>query len=249
LSALTFALIILFSGKLERLAEEHKRYALSFFGGVAAAYVFLDLLPSLRQAGEYLKQVTGGSQLVGFYEDAIFLIVFVGFLIFFVLEHLAKRSRKKGQVFTKQHYSQVSAAKRLFIVHFISFAFINLVLSYLLFFEFQSGIVRGLLFAFAVALHIVISSDSMVEHYRHQQMKIGRYVGALIPLFGWAASMMFPERLAEAYVLLALISGAILYNSIKNEVPSAARKQSLLLFLVGSLFYALLIFVHAIVTA
>lgn len=86
----------------------------------------------------------------------------------------------------------------------------------------------------------------MIEHYRRQQLRIGRFVGAAMPMIGWAASMLFPEQLAEAYVLLALISGAILYNSIKNEIPIAERKQSLATFLVGSVFYALLLFIHTI---
>lgn len=86
----------------------------------------------------------------------------------------------------------------------------------------------------------------MIEHYRRQQLRFGRFVGAAMPMIGWAASMLFPEQLAEAYVLLALISGAILYNSIKNEIPIAERKQSLATFLVGSIFYALLLFIHAI---
>lgn len=167
-------------------------------------------------------------------------------MIFFILEHLAQRSRIKSQAKTKKHYSQISAARRLFIVHFVSYAFITSVLSYLLIFEYQSAPIRGLLFTFAVALHIAISSDSMIEHYRRQQLRFGRFVGAAMPMIGWAASMLFPEQLAEAYVLLALISGAILYNSIKNEIPIAERKQSLATFLVGSIFYALLLFIHAI---
>ncbi|XHH10003.1 MAG: hypothetical protein ACFCUE_05060 [Candidatus Bathyarchaeia archaeon] len=248
-AALVFALISLYTFKLLHYTEHHKRRFLSFFGGVAAAYVFLDLLPSLEQAGIYLTQISVGSELVMLYEDAIFFVVFVGFLLFFVLEHVAKRSRIKKQALTKQGYNQTVADRRVFIVHFINYGFMTLVLSYLLIFEFQASITAGLLFTFAVSLHLFIATDSMIEHYKHYQLTIGRYVGAAIPLVGWAISMLFPEHLAEVYVLLALISGTILYTSIKNEIPSESRKQSLAFFLVGSAFYAVLLLAHAIIAA
>ncbi len=248
-AALVFALVNLYTVRLYGVTEQHKRWALSFFGGVVAAYVFLDLLPSLEEAGVYLHQVSWGSLLVTAYEDAIFLVVFVGFLVFFVLEHFAKQSRLKSQALTRQHYTQIAADKRVFIVHFANFALMNLVLSYLLLFEFQAGVAAGLLFTFAVSLHLFISNDSMIEHYKHYQVGKGRYVGALIPLIGWAASMLFPEHLAEVYILLAFISGTVLYYSIKNELPSAAKKQSLALFLVGAFFYTVLLLVHSFLVA
>ncbi len=248
-AALIFALISFYTLRLLQYIEQHKRRVLSFFGGVAAAYVFLDLLPSLEQAGVYLKQVAGASQLVAVYEDAIFLVVFVGFLLFFVLEHLAKRSRIRNQAITQQGYNQTAADKKVFIVHFISYAFMNLILSYLLVFEFQAGFVTGFLYTFAIALHFFISSDDMVEHYKHYQIHVGRYIAAVMPLAGWGISVLFPEHLAEIYVLLAFISGSILYTSIKNEIPSESRKQSLALFLVGSAFYAVLLLAHAVIAA
>lgn len=248
-AAVIFALISFYAFRLLQFTEHHKRRVLSFFGGVIAAYVFLDLLPSLELAGVYLKQVAGESQLVSVYQDAIFLVVFVGFLLFFVLEHFAKRSRIRKQALTQKDYSQTAAAKKLFIVHFISYAFMNLILSYLLIFEFQTGLITGLLYTFAIAMHFFISSDDMVEHYKQYQISFGRYIAALMPLAGWASSMLFPEHLAEVYIMLAFISGTILYTSIKNEIPSAPKKQSLTLFLIGAAFYTVLLLAHAIIAA
>jgi hypothetical protein len=248
-TALIFAVINLSTFRLLHFTEHHKRRFLSFFGGVAAAYVFLDLLPSLEEAGVYLTQIAGASQLVAVYEDAIFLVVFVGFLIFFVLEDLAKRSRIKKQTLHRQEYEQTTANKNVFIVAFVNYGFLNLVLSYLLFFEFQVGLTGGLLFTFAVSLHLFILNDSMIEHYKQYQLSIGRYVGAALPIVGWTVSIIFPEHLAEVYILLALISGTILYTSIKNEIPSETKKQSLTFFLVGSTFYAILLLAHAILAA
>ncbi|HLN46253.1 MAG TPA: hypothetical protein VK209_11160 [Candidatus Sulfotelmatobacter sp.] len=213
---------------------------------MAAAYVFLDLLPSLRQAGDYLKNVTGGQQLVSIYEDAIFLLVFAGFLIFFILEHIATRSRKKQQTVTKLNLKDTPATKQVFALHLFNFSFLNIILSFVLNFEFQDHIIKGILYTFAVSLHLFISNDSMIEHYKNMQIHVGRYIAAFMPIIGWSLSVIFPERLAEAYVLLALVSGVILYHSIKNEVPTVARDQSLSLFVIGAVFYSSILLAHAL---
>jgi hypothetical protein len=225
----------LFTKRLRLTTKTRKAAALSFFGGVAAAYVFLDLLPSLRQEGTLLRNVTGGEQLISIYEDAIFLIVFGGFLIFFIIEHIAVGSRRKQQLSTKQNYQETIGSKRVFAVHLANFCFLNAILSFVLLFEYSGHPITGLLFTFAVTLHLIISNDSMIEHYKQLHLKLGRYIAATIPFVGWILSALFPERLAEAYVLLAFISGVILYHSIKNEVPSAGQKPNLKLFIIGAM--------------
>jgi hypothetical protein len=228
---------------------KRKASALSFFGGVSAAFVFLDLLPSLQQAGTLLKDVTGGEQLVNVYEDAIFLLVFVGFLTFFVIEHLAVVSRRKQQVSKNREFIETYGSRRVFTINLVIFCLFNAILSFVLFFEYSTNPITGALYTFAVALHLIVANDSMIEHYKHYQLKLGRYVGAVIPFLGFFMSVFFPERLAEAYVLLALISGVILYHSIKNEVPSATKKQNLGLFIVGAVFYSVILLVHALTVA
>lgn len=249
IGSIIFLLVNLFAYKLRLTTKKRKASALSFFGGVAAAYVFLDLLPSLRQAGNLLRNVTGGEQLVSVYEDAIFFIVFVGFLIFFILEHLAVGSRRKQQQATNQAFEVTAGSRRVFAVHLANFCFLNAILSFVLFFEYNNHPITGIIYTFAVSLHLLISNDSMIDHYKHYQLRFGRFIAAGVPILGWALSVLFPERLAEAYVLLALISGVILYHSIKNEVPSALQEQSLKLFIVGAVVYTVILLVHALIIA
>ena len=52
--ALVFVFIHLSSPRIYGFSEHHKKGILSFSGGIAAAYVFLDLLPVIQKADPYL---------------------------------------------------------------------------------------------------------------------------------------------------------------------------------------------------
>ncbi len=247
--AIVFATINLFSYKIESYIGGHKRKILSFFGGVTASYVFLDLLPSLQQSSQFLKQIGSSIPLIVLYEDAIFLVVLVGFLAFFVLEHIALKSRTKKQKARQDYLDDAQASKRVFIIYLFTTAFLSFVLSFVFIFEFNTGIIAAVLFAVGVSMHLFISSTVMIEHYKSLQIKYGRYIIGAAPLVGWTASVLFPEGIAEAYVLLAFISGVILYHSIRNELPTTFRRSSLAFFLLGALLYAALLIGHALIKA
>ncbi len=247
LAAILFAAINIFSYKIIVFLGKYKGAVLSLFGGITASYVFLDLLPSLQISSQFLTTIN--SSLTALYEDAIFLVAFVGFLVYFILEHMTISFRDKRTAEISRDSNISHAEKGIFAVHLFTFSFLSFILSFVLLFQYQTGIIVGLLYTIAVSLHLFIFEGSIFEQYKELQAKIGRYVTGFIPLAGWAASIWFPERIAEAYVLLAFISGAILYNSIRNEIPSVKREKSLILFLVGVLIYSLLLISEALAHA
>lgn len=247
--AVIFAVINLYTYRITDYIGRHKRKILSLFGGITAAFVFLDLLPTLQQSAQYLRQVGITQPLVFLYEDAIFLVVLIGFLAFFTLEHITITSRTKKQKVTGKHIDLTQASNRIFIIYLATTAILNFVLSFILMFEFEAGITSAILFATGVSLHLFISSNTMTEHYKTLQTKIGRYIIGAAPLIGWIASMLLPESIAEAYVLLAFVSGVILYHAIKDELPTTLKKSGLAFFLIGALLYAALIIGHAALKA
>jgi len=240
LAAIVFALVNFYSFRLRSYTGKHKNQILSLFGGVTAAYVFLDLLPSLQISNEYLKELGSSNQVIILYEDAIFLVIFLGFLLFFSLESMAVKSRE-DKIKENQELNKVKASRKVYLVHFSALAFLTFVLSFTLMFEYQASILSGLLFTFAVSLHLFITDNTLMENYEDRLLRTGRYIATIIPLAGWLASVVFPEKIAEAYILLAFISGAILYQSIKDEIPSVYKKRSIALFLTGAILYALLL--------
>jgi hypothetical protein len=249
LSERLFGLINFFTYRISRHIGKHKSKVLSFFGGVTATYVFLDLLPSLEESSLYLQQLGNNVAVITLYEDAIFLVVLVGFLLFFVLEHVAIKSRRKQYATSGGDLHRTQASKRVFLIHLLTVAFPDFVFSFIFIFEFDTGAVAALLFAVAVSMHLFISSETMLEHYKGLYVRFGRYVTAVVPLLGWAASVLWPETIAQAYILLAFISGVILYHAIRNELPTNFRRSSITFFLLGAGLYAALLIGHAVVNA
>ncbi len=244
-----FAAINFYTTKISAYIGKHKTKVLSFFGGVTATYVFLDLLPSLQYSNVYLKQLGADNPLIQLYEDAIFFVVLIGFLLFFTLEHLAIKSRRTQQKTVNIKLQHTQASKRIFIIHLFTTAFPDFVVSFIFIYEFDTGIIAAALFAVAVSMHLFISSETLLEHYKSYQAQIGRYITAAVPIAGWIASLLIPETIAQAYILLAFISGVILYHSIRNELPTSLRKSSLAFFLTGALLYAAILIGHAIINA
>jgi hypothetical protein len=246
LSALVFSVINLLSFRIRSYAGVNKRRMLSFFSGITAAFVFLDLLPSLQQSSENLAILSNPEEAVLIYEDAIFLVVFLGFLLFFSLECIAIGGFKHAQVDSDK--KQRSNAT-VYYVHFASLILLQFIISFSLLFEYQYSFVGGALFTFAVSLHLIASDNALEETYPNMHGRNGRYFAAVIPLLGVVFSITFPEKMLEASVLLAFISGAILYQSIRSEIPTVYRKSSLALFLVGAFLYAAILIIYEVVPA
>jgi hypothetical protein len=246
ISALIFSVINLFSFRIRRYVGKNKNRILSLFSGITAAFVFLDLLPSLQQSSQNLAILSNPEEAVLIYEDAIFLVVFLGFLLFFSLECIAIGGFKhpKSESDKKQ-----STNTTVYYLHFASLIFLQFIISFSMLFEYQYSLIGGVLFTFAVSLHLLASDNALEETYPNRHGRNGRYLATVIPLLGVVLSISFPEKILEASVLLAFISGAILYQSIRSEIPTVHRKSSLLLFLVGAFLYGAILIIYEIVPA
>jgi hypothetical protein len=241
--SLVFVIIHLGSPKIYGFSEHYKTKILSFSGGVASAYVFLDLLPLIENADPHLHAILGNSPLIIiFLEKAIFGVAFIGFLVFFILEYLALKSRGYKAKQTTKSLKETNASKNVFFLHIGLTAVVSLIICYSLRFEIVTTGLGVAVYTIALSLHFFISDRSMEEHYGAIYVKYGRYLLALMPLLGWSLSILFPERTSEAYVLLAFIAGAVLFNVIKDEVPNLGTGKPLFFF-IGALLYSGLILI------
>jgi len=228
-SSVIFASVHLFSNRFYGYSEKHKDKMLSLFGGIAVAYVFLDLLPRLESTRIHLENVFGQIPVFLSYL-AIPGLAFLGFMVFFVLEHFAIKTRNGKK--TDRRSSIYS-----FGSHFISIALLNLVIGFILRFEAESGFTPLVLYTVALSLHFIILDNTMERHYKRLYVRFGRFLAGLMPIVGWGLSVIFPENPSEGYLLLALVLGVILFNAIKDEVPKGGGKESRL-FVVGALLYS-----------
>lgn len=247
ISALVFSVINLLSFRVRSYTGKDKRRMLSFFSGITAAFVFLDLLPSLQQTNQNLAFLnSSGEDAVVIYEDTIFLVVFVGFLLFFSLECIATGGFKHAKTASDK---KQNASKTVYFVHFALLVLLQFIISFSLLFQYQFSIIGGVLFTFAVSLHLIASDNALKETYPNMQGQNGRYLAAAIPIIGVVISIIFPEKILEASILLAFISGAILYQSIRSEIPTVNRKSSLALFMLGALLYTTILIIYEVVPA
>jgi len=237
--ALYFMLIHFLSPKLYQEFKHHKNKIFSLFGGISAAYVFVDLLPKLEQAQNHIRALFQG--LPNFvYSVAAPSMAFFGFMLFFGIEHLAISSQEK----TKINSDSAINSRKTFAVHLANILFINLIVGYLLRFEAELGIFALGLYAIILSLHFITLDDSMEDHYNRDYTHFGRYLAGLAPLIGWILSIFFPENQSEGYIILAVVTGAVLFNSIKNEIPSTAD-SNVKIFFVSASVTAITLFVIA----
>ncbi|SNQ59774.1 hypothetical protein [Candidatus Methanoperedens nitratireducens] len=236
--AIIFSTVHLTAPKLYGFSERYGNGVVSFSGGIAAAYVFFDLLPTIQKAGEHLNLLLRnylGQLFIS--EVAIFGVAFMGFLVFFISEHAAVHSRRRAAVDTGQHMDSVAAPKGVFVIHFSILALVSLLIAYNLRFEVRSSLIGALLFSIALILHFFGTDRTMEIHYHSMFEKYGRYILSIMPITGWALSIRFPERRSEAAVLLAFVAGAVLFNVIKDEVPGTEKGEPKF-FVAGALIYA-----------
>ncbi len=241
--SLVFAFVHLSSHRIYGFSKRYKKKILSFSGGVASAYVFLDLLPLIENADPHLQSILGNSPLIMiFLEKAIFGVAFIGFLVFFILEYMALKSRGYKSQQTSKSLEETNASRNVFFLHIGLTAVVSIIICYSLRFEILTTGLGVAVYTIALSLHFFISDRSMEEHYGALYVKYGRYLLALMPILGWILSILFPERTSEAYVLLAFIAGAVLFNVIKDEVPSLGTGKPLSFF-TGALLYSGLILI------
>ncbi len=207
-----------------------ERQTASFAGGTAVAYVFLHLLPELaagsEEVGELLDDVVRVTPLL---DLGIFVIALAGFTVFYGLERLAQRFR------TREGGSPPAAVFRL---HVGSFVVYNGLVTYTMPLRLRTGLLFGLLFAAAMALHFGVTDRGLEEHYQERFENEGRYVLAAAPVAGWLLGwLLAPVSTIVVSVLTAFLGGSILLNVFKEELP-ADRRSSFPWFLVGLVLYA-----------
>lgn len=211
----------------------------SFAGGLAVAYVFLHLLPEIAAGdealGELLDDVVHPTPLT---ELGIFVVALAGFTAFYGLERLAERDASRA--------AGPEPGAWVYRLHLGAFLVYNVLITYTMALRVRTGLLFAVLFTVAMGLHFVLTDRGLAERYPRRFARTGRLVLAAALLVGWALSALFaPTSTVLVAVLTALLSGSILLNVFKEELPSVTR-SSFAWFLTGVTLYAGLL---ALVTA
>lgn len=220
----------LFAGRLGVSGRIPRSRWLSIAGGVSVAYVFVHLLPDVGEAAATLA--AHGSP-TAFAEHHGYLIALLGFVTFYGLEQLVRRSNADSE-------RTESAGDGIFWIHVSSFAAYNAIVGYLLW---DRELGSLLLFSVAMALHFFVTDDGLRAHHGRTYHRRGRWVLATAVIVGAVAGSAFENIDLLIAVFVPFLAGGVILNVIKEELPSD-RESRFWAFAVGAAGYAaLLLFV------
>lgn len=216
LVAAVLAVIYLIGPWIRRVLRRRENIARSAGGGIAAAYVFLQLFPEIEASHEW-------------FGDAIHFVILISFLTFFGLE----------QVLWRRSDATSAHSPHVFWMHVA----LSWLYTWTIVFALPEGIAENFVVALlggaAIGLHLVYKDYVLREHHADDYEFAGRYVLALAPLAGWLARTLTTPSEAVFDMSIALLSGFLLQNVFRNELPGYKRFRYSW-FVMGVAMYALL---------
>lgn len=234
LAAIGLCLVHLFAGKLRFLEGIPRSIWLSIAGGVSVAYIFVHVLPDLSEAQETVRRTVGEG--LGFVEHHVYLVALLGLAVFYALERAVRESRRRN----RQEKGEDVTSAGIFWLHIVSFAVYNGLIGYLLLHREVPGVKSLLLFAFAMALHFVVSDFGLREHHKEAYARTGRWVLVAAILLGWSIGRVTRIHEAAVAVLFAFLAGGVVLNVLKEELPEE-RQSCFWAFAAGAGGYAALL--------
>jgi hypothetical protein len=226
MAVVALALVQLASGHVTSSRLLMNRGWLSFTGGMAVGYVFLHILPELAAEQGTLAEEWGDAAIAGY---ALYLTALVGLVLYFVVERICLVVHRAG------HHGPVET-----VLHYGSFAFFNAVIGYVSIQRAELGVGTLLLFFGAIGPHILLNTHGLQEKHE-EKMRTGRWALSLALLFGWGLGALIQLSAATQSFLFAFLSGGIILNALKEELP-AENDSRLWAFLLGLLSYGAIIF-------
>lgn len=229
--AVFLALVHLSARRMAFLESIPRSKFLSIAGGVSVAYVFIHILPELK---EHQESIAESAALISYLEHHAYLIAMLGLVVFYGLEKAVQDSKKMNAE------QEDKPARSAFWVHISSFFIYNGLIGYLLVHREGEGLVNLFLYGAAMALHFIVVDFGLREHHKGRYDREGRWVLAAAIVIGWAIGILteIPEALLA--LLFAFLSGSIILNVLKEEIPEE-RKSSFWAFAAGGIAYVILL--------
>lgn len=229
-AVLVLALIHILAQKIKFIHYKPRSAWLSFAGGVSVAYVFIHLLPELLEAQKFLEEDFLAS--VKFLESHAFLIALSGLIIFYGLEKLAKTNIKTGKKFSS----------KLFWIHILSFAVYNFIIGYGILHR-ENLTEKSLVFyAIAMGLHFLVNDYGIYNHFKEKYLLSGRWILSISIIAGFTAGVFIEVSEGFLIILISFISGGIILNILKEELPEE-KESKFSSFFLGALIYTILLLI------
>lgn len=197
---------------------------LSMGGGVAIAYVFIDLLPNLCKSDVIIQQAFIG--IFPFVERHAYIMALSGFLLFFAVDRLNDTSWRQSS----------------YILSITSYAIFNFLVAYAVTYKNDPEIQPRYLFTFAIALHYFTNDYTINRDHGDAYKLYERWILAASLVAGWITGNLFVISVPAIALINAFIGGGVIMNVIRHELP-AENPNSTGVFLLSAALYTAILFV------
>lgn len=222
LSILTLTSVHLFASKMQFVDRLLHGKFLSVGGGIAIAYVFVDLLPKLSESDALVRHLLSG--VFPYVERHVYILALCGFLLFFVVD------RSKNFVWENTAYW----------LSLGSYALFNFFIGYAIAYKDDPSIQPLALFTFAMALHYFTNDYTLTKDHAMAYEAYGKWVLITSLILGWAFGNWFIISDAAIALVNAFIAGGVIMNVTRHELPTD-NPNSTETFLLGAFFYTCLL--------
>jgi len=228
---LVLILIHFITSKLHHIRFMSEKSIVSFGSGLTVAYVFLHMLPELVEGneaiGKVMNQIDGLTPMT---DLAIFIVALVGFNVYYGFELLARKASKS------KHSSPLG-----YRLHLAIYCMYNILITYTMPLRVQTGMAFAIVFTIAMGMHFFISDISLRRHFPDYFDVKGHYILLFSLFVGWLISAVTePVNVFYSSLLISFLSGSILFNVFKEEIPPE-NESSYGGFFVGSAIMAVVL--------
>ncbi|MGZ3456032.1 MAG: hypothetical protein ACXVEF_40880 [Polyangiales bacterium] len=195
----------------------------SFAGGVAIAFVLLQLLVEL--VAHVSEELHAALPLGAEPLHTLVLVVLAGMTAFCIAHAYASRGPESNRT-----YAALA----------IPYAIYSMLVGAALVEEIHHGPKAFALYVLAMALHLAVSDQHLGAHFPLEHQGVVRGLVTSAPFLGAVGWVVLAPPAPVFDVTLALVAGATLLNAIREELPAPAYMRSWA-FLAGVLIYGALI--------
>lgn len=218
-----FTMIHLYGNKLLALQDRiPQRYFYSVGGGVAIAYIFIDLLPKLC-ASDFLVN-TALHPYIPYIEKHVYITALAGFILFYMVDR-----------------SQNSLAGMQLSIN--SYALFNFLIGYAVADPFNPEVRPLMLFTIALGLHLFVNDHSISEKLGASYQTRERWILALALYVGWFTGFVYELPTPAVALVSAFVGGGVIMNVTRHELPSENPNSTPLFLFATVLYAAILLFV------
>lgn len=220
ISITIFTLIHLFGNRwLSSQQAIPNRYIYSIGGGVAIAYVFIDLLPKLCSSDALVRMAL--HPYIPYIEKHVYITALMGFILFYLVD--------------RSQFTLTSAQLSI-----NSYALFNFLIGYAIADPFNPEVRPLVLFTIALGLHLFVNDHSISEKLGDYYQSKQRWILALSLYLGWFVGVVYELPTAAVALVSAFIGGGVIMNVTRHELP-AENPNSTPVFILSTLLYALIL--------